>query len=90
MTHDIDAALLSEARIVAADLIFFGSYFVFDPVRRVPAHRRADHRRDTGVGRRVVVDDRLIAQRPAYPASGVPSSFRCPVVQSTPRPTMSR
>ena len=29
MTQSIDAALLSEARIVAAYLIFFGSYFVF-------------------------------------------------------------
>jgi hypothetical protein len=29
MTQSIDAALLSEARIVAACLIFFGSYFVF-------------------------------------------------------------
>ena len=28
--------------------------------------------------------------RPAYPVSGVPSSFKCPTVHSRPLPTMSR
>ena len=78
MQH-LDAALLSDARILAAYLIFFGSYFVFAlgkfPWMRLTA-RGGDHRRrpDGGLphrrGRTKPGIDRLRDHRPAVRDDG--------------------